>query len=271
MEVNDDDEDEDGGDEVPHVGQVGPQKRLADGLQLVGPRDEQVDEGDEGPFELRPPPGVDGRGREGLPDDGLADVGGDEEGDAGAQAVALLQQLVQDDDDHARGEQLQDDEDGVTRAQRVEVAVHARHHVGDGLAHGDQDAEQLLRAVEQGTVFLDALVDLNDARPRQQLHDEARRDDGRDAQLHQRAAVGRQDHTHPVERVGRLAGRDTVQRDLATHQENEQRHDGPQRLLTERNLAVRLGHLGQQAHDGPNQVQKSHGGNDVGASKLHSR
>ena len=141
LEVNDDDEDEDGGYEIPHVGQVGPQERLADGLQLVGPRDEQVDEGDECPLELRPAPGVDGRGREGLPDDGLADVGGDEEGDAGAQAVALLQQLVQDDDDHAGGEQLLDDEDGVTGAQRVEVAVHARHHVGNRLAHGDQDAE----------------------------------------------------------------------------------------------------------------------------------
>ncbi len=45
--------------------------------------------------------GVDGGGREGLPDDGLADVGGDEQGDAGAQAVALLQQLVQQQHDQA--------------------------------------------------------------------------------------------------------------------------------------------------------------------------
>ena len=59
------------------------------------------------------------------------------------------------------------------------------------------------------------------------LHDEARRDDGGDAQLHQRATVGRQDDAHPVERVGRLAGGHAVQWDLAAHQEDEQRHDGP--------------------------------------------
>jgi hypothetical protein len=45
--------------------------------------------------------GVDSGGREGLPDDGLADVGGNEQGDAGAQTVALLQQLVQQQHDQA--------------------------------------------------------------------------------------------------------------------------------------------------------------------------
>ena len=43
---------------------------------------------------------------EGLPDDVLADVGRDEQADAGPQAVAVLQELVQADDDDAREEQL---------------------------------------------------------------------------------------------------------------------------------------------------------------------
>ena len=53
-----------------------------------------MEEGDDGALEFGAAAGVDcGRG-ERLPDDGLADVGRDEEGDAGAEAVALLQQLV---------------------------------------------------------------------------------------------------------------------------------------------------------------------------------
>ena len=39
--------------------------------------------------------GVDSGGAEGLPDDGFADVGGDEEGDPAAKAITLLKQLVQ--------------------------------------------------------------------------------------------------------------------------------------------------------------------------------
>ena len=53
-----------------------------------------MEEGDDGALELGASAGVDGRRRERLPDDGLADVGGDEEGNSGAEAVALLEKLV---------------------------------------------------------------------------------------------------------------------------------------------------------------------------------
>ena len=57
----------------------------------------------------RPTSGAgDSVGGEGLPDDVLADVGGDEQADAGAEAVAILQELVQADDDDAGEEQLRD-------------------------------------------------------------------------------------------------------------------------------------------------------------------
>jgi hypothetical protein len=54
-----------------------------------------VEEGDDGALELGAAARVDGGGRERLPDDGLADVGGDEQGDARAKSVPLLQQLIQ--------------------------------------------------------------------------------------------------------------------------------------------------------------------------------
>ena len=147
-----------------------------------------MEERDDGALKLGPAARVDGGGREGLPDDVLANVGGDEEGDARAEAVALLEELVEGDDDHARGEELRDDEDGVSPPEGVEVAVHAREDVGHGLADGDEDAEELLGAAEEGAVLLEGLVHLDDARAREELHDQARRDDGGDAQLHERAA-----------------------------------------------------------------------------------
>lgn len=46
-------------------------------------------------------------GAEGLPHDGLADVGGDEERDPRTETVAFLQQLVQQQHDQAGHKQLQ--------------------------------------------------------------------------------------------------------------------------------------------------------------------
>ena len=63
-----------------------------------------------GALELGAARAADRVGRERLPDDRLADVGRDEERDAAAEAVALLQQLVEADDDDAGEEELRDDE-----------------------------------------------------------------------------------------------------------------------------------------------------------------
>ena len=81
---------------------------------------------------------------EGLPDNRLTDVGGNEEGDAAADAVALLEELIEANDDDSAHDQLGHKEDGVAAAELTDVAVHARNDVSDGLAEGDDHAEELL-------------------------------------------------------------------------------------------------------------------------------
>ena len=54
-----------------------------------------MEQSDHSSLKLCASAGVDGGGAEGLPDDGLADVRGDEQGNAAAKAVTLLEQLVQ--------------------------------------------------------------------------------------------------------------------------------------------------------------------------------
>eukprot|EP00963_Diacronema_lutheri_P014065 scaffold2858_cov659-Pavlova_lutheri.AAC.36 len=115
LEVDDDQEDHHGRQEVGDVGKVLPVERLLERPQLVVAGDQQVKQGDDGAFELNPPSGVNGGGTEGLPDDVLADVGGNEERDARAQAVPLLQEFVQADDDDAGHDELQHDQSGIER------------------------------------------------------------------------------------------------------------------------------------------------------------
>ena len=55
------------------------------------------------------------------------------------------------------------------------------------------------------------------------LEDHARRDNGRDAQLHQRTAVAGQHHAQPVHRVRGVGGDDAVERHLAHDQEDQER------------------------------------------------
>ena len=201
LEVDDDQEDDDGGHEVGDVGHVGAVEGLLEGAQLVAAGQQQVEEGDQGALKLGTTGRVDCVGAERLPDDALADVGGDEERNAGAEPVALLQQLIQADDDDAGEDELHDDEHRVERAEVLDVAIHAGHDVGHSLADGDEDAQELLRTVEQLAIGLDAVVNIDDLGPGQQLHDQSRCHDGADAQLHTGAAVGCHDDTGPIEGI----------------------------------------------------------------------
>ena len=72
-----------------------------------------MDKGQNRTLELRATTSVNGHWAECLPEDLLADVGGNEEGDTGAETVTLLEELVQVEDEEPGDDQLSDDEDGV--------------------------------------------------------------------------------------------------------------------------------------------------------------
>ena len=65
-----------------------------------------MEEGNDRAFKLRATTSVDGGGAERLPHDGLADVGGDEEGDTGSKTVSLLEELVQKEDNQPSTHEL---------------------------------------------------------------------------------------------------------------------------------------------------------------------
>ena len=110
-------------------------------MLLVAPGDEEVEEGDDGALEFGSAAGVDGGRREGLPDDALANVGGDEERDTGAQAVALLEELIEENDDETGNNELQNEEEADTRAEVAGLAVETGQDVDGSLAEGKNDSE----------------------------------------------------------------------------------------------------------------------------------
>ena len=236
LEVDNDGEDEDGSEQVGKVGEILAVDGLLEGADLVIAGDEKVEESDDGSLEFGTAAGVDGGGTEGLPNNVLADVGGNEKTDTTSEAVSLLKELIEGEDDETGTEELGDDDEGVAGTNGAEVTVHTTDDVGNGLTDRDEDTKELLGTLEEGAVLLDVVVHLNDARTGQKLHNQTGCDNGTDSELHEGAAVRGQDDAHPVEWVRGLGALDTVDRDLAAHQEDEQRDGRPQDLLAERDL-----------------------------------
>ena len=99
LEVDDETKDEDGRHEVGDVGQVLAVEGLLERANLILLGDKEVEKGNHGALELGTAAGVDGGRRKRLPDDALTDGGSDEKRNARADAVALLQELVEADHD----------------------------------------------------------------------------------------------------------------------------------------------------------------------------
>lgn len=101
--------DGDGREEVHDVRELVAVEGLLEGPRLAGPSHEEVEERDEGTLKLGALAGVDRRWGERLPDDGLADVGSNEERNARAETVALLEELVEEENDERGGDELEDE------------------------------------------------------------------------------------------------------------------------------------------------------------------
>lgn len=162
LEINDNDEDEDGGHEVGDVGEVLAIEGLLEGANLVVSGDQKVEQSNDSSFEFRSTSSVNSGRAESLPDDGFANVGGDEERNTRAETISLLQEFVQNQDDDTSNKQLDDDNESEADTEFRNGSVHAGENVGDGLTDGNNHTEQFLGSLEEFSIRLDALIDLDD-------------------------------------------------------------------------------------------------------------
>lgn len=123
MEVDDDGKDQDCCQQVHQIGQVLTVEGFTQCADLIVACGQEVEQGDDSTFEFGASTGVDRRGTERFPDDGLADVRGDEQRDTGTETVALLQQFIEQENDQTSHEQLNDDQKANTRTDVRWVAV----------------------------------------------------------------------------------------------------------------------------------------------------
>lgn len=81
--------------------------------------------------------GINGGRTERFPDDGFADIGSNKEGNSRAKAVPLLEELIEEDDNECRSNELEDEEKTNSRANVGGLAVEPSEDAYGGLAEGD--------------------------------------------------------------------------------------------------------------------------------------
>lgn len=145
LEVYDYSKDQDGGHQVHQVGQVLPVECFTKCTDFVLSGGQKMEQSNHGSFEFGSTAGVHGGGGEALPHDGLADVGGDKEGNSRSQSVSFLKQFVQEQHDQTSHKELDDDEQADSGSNVGGFTVHASHHVNDSLAKSNDHTEHYIK------------------------------------------------------------------------------------------------------------------------------
>lgn len=136
---------------------------------------------------------------------------------------------------------MSDDEEGIPGSDGGQVSVHPADDVGDRFSGGDQNAKQFLSPGKQSSILLHIVIHFDDPTPSQQLHDQSTGDNGRDAKLHERAPIGGEDDTHPVEGIGGFGRLDSIEGDLAADEEDEEGYCCPEDFFAEGDLDSKRG------------------------------
>ncbi|KAG8922101.1 hypothetical protein FRC02_012131 [Tulasnella sp. 418] len=119
---------------------------------LVVTGEHEMEEGDNGTLEFGSATGIEGGGGECLPDDALADVGGDKEGDTGSKTVALLKELIKEDDDESSDDELEDGQQADTCSEIAWLTVESTQHIDGCLPEGDDERKHFKRSLASPSI-----------------------------------------------------------------------------------------------------------------------
>ena len=75
-----------------------------------------------------------GNWAEALPEEGLADVSGDEQGDSAADSITFLEHLIEHNDNNTSEGELNNNKKSVSSTDILQATVHARPNVSKRLA-----------------------------------------------------------------------------------------------------------------------------------------
>lgn len=100
-----------------------------------------MEQSDNSTLKLRSATGVNGSGGERLPDNALANVGGDEERDTRSQTVTLLEEFIEKDDNETGNNELEDEEKADTGTKVAGLSVETGQNIHSSLSERKDDSK----------------------------------------------------------------------------------------------------------------------------------
>lgn len=147
LEIDDGGEDNESSQKVHDVWEVLAVESLLKSTLLVWPGEEEMEQGDNSTLELWSTSGIDGGWAESLPDDALANVGSNEQGDSGSETVSLLEKLIKKDGNQTGDNQLENQQDTDTSTKVAWLSVQSSQNVDGSLSKREDDGEHCSREV----------------------------------------------------------------------------------------------------------------------------
>ena len=133
MQVDNNSKNCDSGNEVHDVWQPLAPECLLQSAAFVVPCQKEVEERDKSTLKLWATTSVDGGRGEGLPDDRLANVSGNEEGDTRAETISLLKELIKENDNERSDDELEDEQEADASTKIGGLAVQTGQDVDSSL------------------------------------------------------------------------------------------------------------------------------------------
>jgi len=115
LEVNNNTENDEGGEKICYVCKLNAVERLLEGGDLVRSSNEEGEKRDQCAFILRSRRGLDGSEGKRLPEDVFTDIARDEERNRASESVSFRQKVVQHEHHHSANEELENDKSCSSR------------------------------------------------------------------------------------------------------------------------------------------------------------
>jgi hypothetical protein len=125
LEIDDDQSDNHGREQVAKVWGILSINSLLKSVKLVWLGQQEVEESDDASFEFGSLISSNGDWGEAFPEDTLADIGGNEEGDTRSETVSLLEELIKHKHHESSQEKLGNDQKGSDQTKFTNWSIHS--------------------------------------------------------------------------------------------------------------------------------------------------
>ena len=163
-----------------------------------------MNECDNRPFKLCSILRFDSDRTEWAPDDILWNIDSNKKWDTRTQSISFLQHIIKQNNDEAWSCELDDYQHRIADSDLRNWTICTWPGISEGLAESYYHCQQFLRALVQFGLLRVMQVQRNDASTDEQLQNPASWDNWWESQLHERASIGSEDDSHPVEGVTAL-------------------------------------------------------------------